>query len=185
MWRKVSHHHWISYDFATDYVLSFCIFHGYDGGSCGDLFKLCCSHVFWLWLVTWRDWVPHHVSAYTLLLTFQWVGMCSRPTAYAQQTRGIDPKLFQCWHTIFDAGPTLKQHWVKYLVFAGWCLNAISMLNIYSNKFYYIEAFRTNIIQLHSNTSQTESATSRSLALLKGRWLTWIETHDFVSNVRS
>ena len=27
-----------------------------------------------------------------------------------QQTRGIHPKLFQCWHTVVDAGPTLKQH---------------------------------------------------------------------------
>ena len=30
-----------------------------------------------------------------------------------QQTRGIYPKLFQCWHTVFDAGPTLEQHWVN------------------------------------------------------------------------
>ena len=27
--------------------------------------------------------------------------------------RGIQPKLFQCWHTVFDAGPTLKQHWMN------------------------------------------------------------------------
>ena len=31
----------------------------------------------------------------------------------SQQTRGIHPILFQCWHTVFDAGPTLKQHWVN------------------------------------------------------------------------
>ena len=30
-----------------------------------------------------------------------------------QQTRGIHPMLFQCWPTVFDAGPTLKQHWVN------------------------------------------------------------------------
>ena len=23
--------------------------------------------------------------------------------------------LFQCWSTVFDAGPTLKQHWVNAL----------------------------------------------------------------------
>ena len=30
-----------------------------------------------------------------------------------QQTRGIHTMLFQCWPTVFDAGPTLKQHWVN------------------------------------------------------------------------
>ena len=34
-----------------------------------------------------------------------------------QQTRDIYPMLFQCWATVFDAGPTLNQHWVN-----GWCL---------------------------------------------------------------
>ena len=29
---------------------------------------------------------------------------------HTQQTRGIHPMLFQCWSTVFDAGPTLKQH---------------------------------------------------------------------------
>ena len=32
---------------------------------------------------------------------------------YTQQTRGIHPMLFQCWANVFDAGPTLKQHWVN------------------------------------------------------------------------
>ena len=31
---------------------------------------------------------------------------------YFAQTRGIQPMLFQCWPTVFDAGPSLKQHWV-------------------------------------------------------------------------
>ena len=30
-----------------------------------------------------------------------------------QQTRDIHLMLFQCWHTVFDSGPTLKQHWVN------------------------------------------------------------------------
>ena len=30
-----------------------------------------------------------------------------------QQTRGIHTMLFQCWPTVFDAGPTLKQQWVN------------------------------------------------------------------------
>ena len=25
--------------------------------------------------------------------------------------------LFQCWSTVFDAGPTLKQHWVNALAY--------------------------------------------------------------------
>ena len=29
---------------------------------------------------------------------------------HTQQTQGIYPMLFQCWSTVFDAGPTLKQH---------------------------------------------------------------------------
>ena len=38
------------------------------------------------------------------------------------QTRGIHPMLFQCWSTVFDAGPTLKQHFVNAL-----CLRDIYM----------------------------------------------------------
>ena len=36
-----------------------------------------------------------------------------------QQARGIHPKMFQCWHIVFDAGPTLKQHWVNALCLLG------------------------------------------------------------------
>ena len=32
---------------------------------------------------------------------------------HTQQTRGIHPILFQCWSTVFDADPTLKQHRVN------------------------------------------------------------------------
>ena len=34
----------------------------------------------------------------------------------SQQTQKIDPMLFQCWSTVYDAGPTLKQHWIKFCV---------------------------------------------------------------------
>ena len=42
------------------------------------------------------------------------MGRCCLP----QQTRRIHPKLFQCWASVEDAGPTLKEHWVNvpYLV---------------------------------------------------------------------
>ena len=28
----------------------------------------------------------------------------------AWQTRGVQPTLLQCWPTVYDGGPTLKQH---------------------------------------------------------------------------
>ena len=31
----------------------------------------------------------------------------------AQQTRDIEPLLFQCWSTVYDAGPTLNQQWLN------------------------------------------------------------------------
>ena len=39
-----------------------------------------------------------------------------------QQTRGIQTMLFRCWPTVFDAGPTLKQHWVNDLCLLGYYL---------------------------------------------------------------
>ena len=34
-----------------------------------------------------------------------------------QQTRHIKPMLFYCWPTVFDAGPTSKQHWINVSCF--------------------------------------------------------------------
>ena len=31
----------------------------------------------------------------------------------SQQTRRLDPMLFQCWSSAVGGGPILKQHWVK------------------------------------------------------------------------
>ena len=31
----------------------------------------------------------------------------------SQQTRGLDPMLFQCWSSAVGGGPILKQHWVR------------------------------------------------------------------------
>ena len=33
---------------------------------------------------------------------------------------GIHPMLFQCWPSVFDAGPTLKQHWVNAPCLLAW-----------------------------------------------------------------
>ena len=40
----------------------------------------------------------------------------------SQQTRGIHPMLLQCWASVEDGGPTLKQHWVNApcLLGASW-----------------------------------------------------------------
>ena len=40
------------------------------------------------------------------------------PNDTLQQTRGIHLMLFQCWPTVFNAGPKLKQQWVN-APFAG------------------------------------------------------------------
>ena len=55
-------------------------------------------------LIQWRS----IVSDAGLTLIHHWV--CS--IVYFEQTRDIPPVLFQCWHTVFDTGPSLKQHWV-------------------------------------------------------------------------
>ena len=48
------------------------------------------------------------------------------PFVFAEQSRsdipampGIHPMLYQCWPTVFDAGPTLKQHLGECTVLAG------------------------------------------------------------------
>ena len=35
------------------------------------------------------------------------------------KVRGVHPMLFQCWASVCDAGPTLKQHWVNVPFFLG------------------------------------------------------------------
>ena len=44
-----------------------------------------------------------------------------------QQTRDVDPMLVQCWSIVYDAGPTLNQHWVD-----GSCLLGNSHLTLSS-----------------------------------------------------
>ena len=38
----------------------------------------------------------------------------------SQQTRDVQPMLVQCWPTVFDAGPTLFQHWVNVSCSRRW-----------------------------------------------------------------
>ena len=35
------------------------------------------------------------------------------PSTYKTQTRDIDTMLFYCWSTVYNAGPTLIQHWIN------------------------------------------------------------------------
>ena len=36
-----------------------------------------------------------------------------------QQTRAVDPMLFECWASLADGGPTLKQHKVNVSCLMG------------------------------------------------------------------
>ena len=49
----------------------------------------------------------------------------------SKQTREMDPPLFQCWTTVFDAGPTLRQYlmnvlnkWLQSLLWATYIVTA-------------------------------------------------------------
>ena len=35
-----------------------------------------------------------------------------------QQTRVFEPVLFQCWASVVDGGPPLKQYWFHVVVFS-------------------------------------------------------------------
>ena len=53
-----------------------------------------------------------------------------------QQTRDIQPMLYQCWSTVYDAGPTLVHHWVDVSCLLGGLLSLCSSLH--SPSLYYI-----------------------------------------------
>ena len=42
----------------------------------------------------------------------------------SQQTGGNHTMLFNGWPNVFDAGPTLKQHWVNASCLLGWIIKA-------------------------------------------------------------
>ena len=44
----------------------------------------------------------------------------SVPCTLSQQTRDFDPMLFQCWPTVYDAGPTLNKHWANVSCLLGY-----------------------------------------------------------------
>ena len=46
---------------------------------------------------------------------------CELISTTSQQKRDIDPMLYQCCSTVYDAGPTFVQHWVDVLCLLG-CL---------------------------------------------------------------
>ena len=48
----------------------------------------------------------------TLAQHYSNTGFAINLAAAPQQTRAIYQILFQCWPNVFEAGPTLKQHWV-------------------------------------------------------------------------
>ena len=46
----------------------------------------------------------------------------------SQQTRRLDPMLFQCWSSAVGGGPILKQHWVKCS-----CLLGSTQVSVYTH----------------------------------------------------
>ena len=46
----------------------------------------------------------------------------------SQQTRRLDPMLFQCWSSAVGGGPILKQHWVK-----SWRLLGSTQVSVYTH----------------------------------------------------
>ena len=47
--------------------------------------------------------------------------LCVDHKITTQQTRDVKPMLFQCWPTVFDVGPTIKQHWFNVSRLLGMC----------------------------------------------------------------
>ena len=63
-----------------------------------------------------RQGIYYALKLSSLLLT----DMKVSDNAYnMQQTRDIHPMLFQCWASVGDGGPTLKQYWVNVSCLLG------------------------------------------------------------------
>ena len=73
--------------------------------------------------------------------------MADKVEGTSQQTRQINAIFDQCWHTVYDAGPTLVKHWVDVSCLLSWysfceghtsmhqlCGIILSMLNLYPHK---------------------------------------------------
>ena len=60
----------------------------------------------------------------------------------AQQTRNTEPMLIQCWVTVFDADPTLKQHWLGVpCLLGGWVWGSFNPLTakLFNLNFHSLE----------------------------------------------
>ena len=45
--------------------------------------------------------------------------ICDISGTQSKTPADVDPMLVYCWSTVYDAGPTLSQHWVDVLCFLG------------------------------------------------------------------
>ena len=54
--------------------------------------------------------------------TSNWLLYLDKKGAFTQSV------LFQCWATIFDAGPTLKQHWLNAPCLLGCCIQTVFIM---------------------------------------------------------
>ena len=59
-----------------------------------------------------------HVSHVSIDLSSKCVWSVSSQH-HAQQTRDVGPLVGQCWSSVYDAGPTLDQHWAKVSCMLG------------------------------------------------------------------
>ena len=89
------------------------------------------------------------------------------------QTRSIHQMLFQCWSTAFDAGPSLKQHWVIVpcfltAAFCGW--RFLSCTCIIIARPFYVHCRCNNIwTQPISTTKLNMKANNTEPAMLRHR----------------
>ena len=74
----------------------------------GQFASRCSS--FFAALAKYTDLLPKQKSSSTILTT----SLCGDEKTvvdHSQQTRKTEPMVFQCWASVEDGGPTLKQHW--------------------------------------------------------------------------
>ena len=77
-----------------------------------------------------------------------------------QQTRGIHPLLFQCWDSVDNNVPTLKQHWVNAPTFAlggrrAYCTHQVAAGPAVSYKLRYIVGFGLVEMAISTNPKPT------------------------------
>ena len=69
-----------------------------------------------MWLVRrylYQGRWQYNVRPWDCVPQITWQSEDAKCGQLSQQTRRLDPMLFQCWSSAVGGGPILKQHWVK------------------------------------------------------------------------